>query len=53
MPKREAHGTVFTTRMQKMRKQIAATQEIWTKDTAEYSGQIVNVPSMQPWPKPV
>src|ERR1700749_5313946 len=35
----EAHGTVFTTRMQKMREQIAAMKEIWTKDTAEYSGQ--------------
>jgi probable F420-dependent oxidoreductase len=49
----EAHGTVFSTRMQKMREQIAAMKEIWTKDTAEYNGQIVNVPSMQTWPKPV
>ena len=49
----EAHGTVFTTRMQKMREQIAAMKEIWTEDTAEYSGQIVKVPSMQTWPKPV
>src|ERR1700691_3716638 len=32
----EAHGTVFTTRMQKMREQIAAMKQIWTKDTAEY-----------------
>ena len=28
----EAHGTVFTTRMQKMREQIEAMKEIWTKD---------------------
>jgi alkanesulfonate monooxygenase SsuD/methylene tetrahydromethanopterin reductase-like flavin-dependent oxidoreductase (luciferase family) len=48
----EAHGTVFTTRMQKMREQIEAMKEIWTKDTAEYTGQIVKVPSMQTWPKP-
>ena len=40
----EAHGTVFTTRMQKMREQIEAMKEIWTKDTAEYTGQIVKVP---------
>ena len=28
----ENHGTVFTTRMQKMREQIEAMKEIWTKD---------------------
>ena len=48
----EAHGTVFTTRMQKMREQMEAMKEIWTKTTAEYNGQIVKVPSMQTWPKP-
>src|SRR5246500_3373688 len=48
----EAHGTVFATRMKKMREQIEAMKEIWTKDTAEYNGEIVKVPSMQTWPKP-
>jgi probable F420-dependent oxidoreductase len=48
----EAHGTVFATRMQKMREQIEAMKEIWTKTTAEYNGGIVKVPSMQTWPKP-
>lgn len=48
----EAHGTVFATRMQKMREQIEAMKEIWTKTTAEYNGEIVKVPSMQTWPKP-
>jgi probable F420-dependent oxidoreductase len=37
----EAHGTVFATRMKKMREQIEAMKEIWTKDTAEYNGDIV------------
>ena len=36
-----------------MREQIEAMKEIWTKDTAEYDGDIVKVPSMQTWPKPV
>jgi hypothetical protein len=27
-------------------------KEIWTKDTAAYSGGIVKVPPMQTWPKP-
>jgi probable F420-dependent oxidoreductase len=48
----EAHGTVFTTRMKKMREQIEAMKEIWTKNTAEYNGEIVKVPSMMTWPKP-
>lgn len=49
----EAHGTVFTTRMKKMREQIEAMKVIWTKSTAEYTGEIVKVPSMMTWPKPV
>src|ERR1700754_1402312 len=49
----ESHGTAFGTRMQKMREQIEAMKEIWTKSTAEYNGKIVKVPSMQTWPKPV
>ena len=48
----EAHGTVFATRMKKMREQMEAMKEIWTKSTAEYNGEIVKVPSMQTWPKP-
>src|SRR5208337_1155518 len=47
----ENHGTVFATRMQKMREQIEAMKEIWTKSTAEYNGQIVKVPTMMTWPK--
>jgi len=36
-----------------MREQIEAMKEIWTKSTAEYNGDIVKVPSMMTWPKPV
>jgi probable F420-dependent oxidoreductase len=49
----ESHGTGFATRMQKMREQIEAMKEIWTKSTAEYSGEIVKVPRMMTWPKPM
>src|SRR6202163_3012627 len=42
----EAHGTDFGTRMQKMREQVEAMKEIWTKSTAEYSGEIVKLPSL-------
>jgi probable F420-dependent oxidoreductase len=49
----EGHGTVYETRTLKMREQIEAMKEIWTKDTAEYHGQIVDFPPMQARPKPV
>ncbi len=49
----ENHGTPFATRMLHMREQIEAMKEIWTKSTAEYHGQTVNVASMMTWPKPV
>src|SRR5262249_57821630 len=48
----ENHGTVYETRTLKMREQIEAMKEIWTRDTAEYHGQIVDVPPMQALPKP-
>jgi alkanesulfonate monooxygenase SsuD/methylene tetrahydromethanopterin reductase-like flavin-dependent oxidoreductase (luciferase family) len=35
-----------------MREQMEAMKEIWTRDTAVYSDEIVKVPSMQSWPKP-
>jgi probable F420-dependent oxidoreductase len=49
----ENHGAAFPTRFRKMREQIEAMKEIWTKETAEYHGDIVNFTPMQTWPKPV
>jgi alkanesulfonate monooxygenase SsuD/methylene tetrahydromethanopterin reductase-like flavin-dependent oxidoreductase (luciferase family) len=49
----EDHGTVYETRMLKMREQIEAMKEIWTKSKPEYHGTIVNFPPMMTWPKPV
>jgi probable F420-dependent oxidoreductase len=49
----EDHGTVFATRFKRMREQIEAMTEIWTKDTPEYHGEIVDFPPMMTWPKPV
>jgi len=48
----EDHGTVYETRTLKMREQIEAMKEIWTKDKTEYHGEIVDFPSMMTWPKP-
>jgi len=49
----ENHGTDFPTRFKKMREQIEAMKEIWTKSKPEYHGEIVDFPSMMTWPKPV
>ncbi len=49
----EDHSTVYETRTLKMREQIEAMKEIWSKDKPEYHGQIVDFPPMQTWPKPV
>ena len=49
----EDHGTVYETRTLKMREQIEAMKEIWTKDQPEYHGTIVDFPPMMTWPRPV
>jgi len=49
----ENHGAVFATRFKKMREQIEAMKEIWTRSEPEYHGEIVDVPKMRTWPKPV
>src|ERR1700749_1711475 len=47
------HGPGVTSRFKKMREQIEAMKEIWTKSTAEYHGDIVDFSPMMTWPKPV
>jgi probable F420-dependent oxidoreductase len=49
----EDHGTEFKTRFKKMREQIEAMKEIWTKEAAEYHGELVDFGPMAAWPKPV
>jgi probable F420-dependent oxidoreductase len=49
----EDHGTVYETRALKMREQIEAMKEIWTKERPEYHGEIVGFPAMTTWLKPV
>jgi len=49
----EDHGTVFATRFKRMREQVEAMREIWTKSKPEYHGDIVSFPPMMTWPKPV
>src|SRR5947209_16916433 len=42
----ENHGTEFMSRFKKMREQIEAMKEIWTKSTAEYNGDLVHFSPM-------
>src|SRR5258705_4848304 len=49
----ENHGTVFVTRMQKMREQIEAMKAIWTETKPEYHGELVDFGTMMTWPKQV
>ena len=49
----EDHGTVYATRFKLMRERIEAMKEIWTKSKAEYHGDMVDIPEMMTWPKPV
>ncbi|MDE2006610.1 MAG: LLM class F420-dependent oxidoreductase [Rhodospirillales bacterium] len=49
----EDHGTAFATRFKKMREQIEAMAQIWTKSKPEYHGEFVNFDQMMTWPKPV
>jgi probable F420-dependent oxidoreductase len=49
----ENHGTVFKTRFRKLREQVLAMKEIWTKEAARYHGEFVNFDPIWSWPKPV
>ena len=49
----ENHGTVFATRAKLTRERIEAMKEIWTKEKAEYHGELVNFDPIFARPKPV
>jgi len=49
----EDHGTEFASRFKKMREQIEAMVQIWTKSKPEYHGEFVNFGPMMTWPKPI
>jgi probable F420-dependent oxidoreductase len=49
----ENHGTAFKTRFRLLRERVLAMKEIWTKDAAEFHGELVNFGPLWSWPKPV
>ena len=48
----EDHSTVYETRFKKLREQIEAMKQIWTKEKPEYHGELVSFSPMMTWPKP-
>src|SRR5882672_7397124 len=48
----EHHGTIFKSRFQRLREQVLAMKELWTKDVAEYRGDFVAFEPSWSWPKP-
>ena len=49
----ENHGTDFKTRFKKLREQVLAIREIWTKEAAEFHGEMVRFDPIWCHPKPV
>jgi probable F420-dependent oxidoreductase len=49
----EHHGATYDTRFARMREQILAMKEIWTRDEAEFHGEHVDFEPSWSWPKPV
>jgi probable F420-dependent oxidoreductase len=48
------HGTTdFKSRFKLMRERVAAMQAIWTQTEAAYHGELLDLPPMHVWPKPV
>lgn len=46
------HGTEHKTRFKKLREQVLAMKEIWSKDEAQYHGEFVDFDPIWSWPKP-
>src|SRR2546428_4956483 len=49
----EHHGTVFKTRFKRLREQVLAMKEIWTKDVAEVLRGLLHFDPIWCWPTPL
>jgi probable F420-dependent oxidoreductase len=49
----EDHGTDFKLRWKLLRERVQAMKEIWSKDVAEFGGELVKFDPLWSWPKPV
>ncbi len=49
----ENHGVQYKRRWKLVREKVLAMREIWTKDAAQFHGELVNFDPIWSWPKPV
>lgn len=49
----EHHGAKYETRFKLMSERILAMKELWTKEEAEFHGDLVKIEKSWSWPKPV
>jgi probable F420-dependent oxidoreductase len=49
----ENHGTAYKTRFKKLKEQVLAVREIWTKEDAAFHGEFVSFDAIWCHPKPV
>jgi probable F420-dependent oxidoreductase len=49
----ENHGTDYKARYRKLREQVLAMKEIWTREEAQFHGEHVRFDPIWSWPKPV
>ena len=52
-PEMENHGTDPKTRFKLMRERVEAMRALWSSETAEYHGELVDFDPVWQWPKPV
>ena len=48
----ENHGARYDSRFRLLRERVLAMKEIWTKEAAEFHGELVNFDPLWSWPKP-
>lgn len=49
----ENHGARYNTRFKLLRERVLAMKEIWTREEAEFHGELVDFDPIWSWPKPV
>jgi probable F420-dependent oxidoreductase len=53
VPEMRNHGTDPSSRFKLMRERVEAMRALWTQETAEYHGDLVDFDPVWQWPKPV
>jgi alkanesulfonate monooxygenase SsuD/methylene tetrahydromethanopterin reductase-like flavin-dependent oxidoreductase (luciferase family) len=48
----EIMGTAFHMRWKRLRDNVEAMKELWTKDEASYDGELVRFPALRSYPRP-